>query len=103
MNGSAAEMVQEITQAVLAVLTVAGALAVAVLLISRGSGTGDIPAWLALGVGAVIGFYFGSRGQNSTIATMANGPLHLIAAMNQRQPRRAGDPIPTDTEQEATT
>lgn len=103
MNRSASDLVQEITQAVLAVMTLAGALVVGVLLISRGSSTGDIPAWLALGVGAVLGFYFGARGQNSLVATMTNGPLHLLAAANQRGPRRATDPTTPDTTEDPQT
>lgn len=92
MSNNVTALIQEITQAVLAVLTLAGSVVVAILLIQHG-GTGDVPAWLALGVGAVLGFYFGARTAAPTITALTNGPMHLLAAATQRSPNgRSTDP-----------
>lgn len=95
MGASVTDVIQEITQSLLALLVVGGCIALALVLILRGQPATDVPDWLTLALGAVAGFYFGARGASSTIATLTNGPMHLVASLSQRAPQRATDPAPT--------
>lgn len=95
MNSTASEVIQEITQSVIALVVVAGSIGIGLVLILRGENPNDLPAWLGLALGGVTGFYYGARGNNATVAALTNGPLHLVASMAQRAPQRATDPQPT--------
>lgn len=96
MNRTATDIVQEVTQSLIALLVIGGSLAVLIMMIMRGQDANAEPNWLIGLAFGVAGFYFGARNNNATIATLTNGPLHLIASMNQRAPRRATDPPTAD-------
>ena len=86
MSRTNTELIQEITQAALALLVVGGCVIATFVLIMRGEQASQMPDWLTLALGAVIGFYFGARNSAPIIASLTNGPMSLIAnASGSRQ------------------
>lgn len=100
MGTTLGEAIQEITQAVLAIIVVGGSVGLVLVLVLRGQDANAVPDWLTLALGAVTGFYFGARASSAVVNTMTNGPLHLIASMQQRAPRRSTDPEPVGPEEQ---
>ena len=102
MPSSQGGVIREAAQAAIAVVLVAGAIVIAVILVSRGTSAGDIPTWLAASVGVALGHYFNHASTSSMVDTLTNGPLHMLADLAQRGPRRSTDPTqPPPTESNA--
>ena len=107
MNKTATELIQEITQAALALMVVGGCVIATFVLILRGDPATQMPDWLTLALGAVVGFYFGARNSAPIIASLTNGPMTLVAnASSRRIPgvgRRTDETAPEPITAEATT
>jgi len=84
MNSKANAVITELAQALLAILLVAGGVVIAIIEVARGGNALDLPGWLELGIGTVVGLYFGTKSANMTVTTMADGPMTTLANALQR-------------------
>lgn len=97
MPSTTADTLQELVQGVLAIMVLAGALVYGIILVLRGGAGGDLPGWLGISVGTVMGWYFGARAGIPTMRAITDGPMQTLVGLAQRGPRRATDPTPPET------
>lgn len=75
MRSAYSERLEQLVQAVIAIIVIGGGLAIALIELLRGLDLDKLPGWLLILVGAVGGLYFGQRGVGLGIAKGTNGVL----------------------------
>ena len=93
MRTSYSELLEQLIQAIIAIIVIGGAIAIAIVLLLNGRDISNLPSWLTLALGAVLGFYFGQRGVGLGISKGTNGVLdaakkvttdaNVLAALNR--------------------
>lgn len=75
MRTAYSERIEQVVQAVIAILVIGGGLAIAVVELLRGADINKLPGWLLILVGLVGGLYFGARNVKQGISAGTNGVL----------------------------
>lgn len=72
------DRIHGLVQGALAIIVVGSACAIAVTAVLRGQSVPDVPAWLTLAIGAILGFFFGqgtAQKFRQGVTTATNGML----------------------------